>query len=141
MTNRMAMLRFGGYINIIIAIGHIVGLFWPSQMFDDTGIGGEMTQLTEIHPIIPYLITIFVALVFLVFGLYGLSADGRFKKLPFLKPAIFIIGLIFILRGVAELVFDTIDKTSFISATLYSLLAFAIGLLFIIGGLRKWKMV
>ena len=88
----MAMLTLGGYINIIIAIGHIVGLFWAGQMFDDTGIGNEMAKLSEIHPVLPYLITVFISLIFFIFGLFGLSADGKFKKLPFLKPAIFIIS-------------------------------------------------
>ena len=33
------MLKLGGYINILIAIGHIVGLFWADKIFEVTGIG------------------------------------------------------------------------------------------------------
>ena len=33
------MLKIGGIINIIIAVAHIIGLFWAEQMFEKTGIG------------------------------------------------------------------------------------------------------
>lgn len=59
------MLRLGGYINILIAIGHIVGLIWSEQMFEVTGIGKEMNELAQTHPSLPYLLTVFVAIVFL----------------------------------------------------------------------------
>jgi len=93
------MLRLGGYINILIAIGHIVGLIWAEQVFEVTGIGNEMKELSEVHSTLPYLMTVFVAIVFFIFGLYGLSADNKFRKLPFLKPVIFIIAGIYMFRG------------------------------------------
>ena len=133
------MLRIGGYINILIAVGHIVGLVWADQMFAVTGVGKEMHELSQINTSLPYLLTIFVAVVFFIFGLYGLSADNKFRKLPFLKPAIFIIAGIYIFRGLGELIFDTISKTNSLTETAYSLFALTIGLLFLIGGLRKWK--
>ena len=81
------MLRIGAYINILIAGGHIFGLFWADKMFEVTGIGKEMIELAQINPSLPYLLTIVVAIIFFIFGLYGLSADNRFRRLPFLKPA------------------------------------------------------
>ena len=134
------MLKFGGYINIIIAIGHIIGLFWADKMFEVTGIGKEMTELAQIHFSLPYLLTIFIAIVFFAFGLYGLSADNKFRQLPFIKPAIFLIAGIYLLRGIGELIADSIQGTNSISETTYSLLALTIGLLFLIGGLKKWKL-
>jgi hypothetical protein len=133
------MLKLGGYINIVIAIGHIVGLFWADKMFEVTGIGKEMTELALIHSSLPYLLTIFVAIVFFIFGLYGLSADNRLRKLPFLKSVIFLIAGIYLLRGFGELIGDTIQGTNSTNETIYSLVALTIGLLFLIGGLKKWK--
>jgi len=134
------MLKFGGYINIIIAIGHIFGLFWADKMFEVTGIGKEMTALAQIHFLLPYLLTIFVAIVFFTFGLYGLSADNKFKRLPFLKPIIFLIASIYLLRGIGELIFDLEKQpTNQFLAITYSLIAVFIGLLFLIGGLKKWE--
>ena len=62
------MLKLGGYINIVIAIGHIVGLFWANKMFEVTGIGKEMTELAQTHSSLPYLLTILVAIAFFIFG-------------------------------------------------------------------------
>jgi len=135
------MLKLGGYINILIAGGHIVGLFWADKMFEVTGIGKEMSELAQIHSSIPYLLTIFVAIVFLIFGLYGLSADNKFRPLPLLKPVIFAIAGIYLLRGIGELIFDLEKQQAnqFLEIT-YSLIAVFIGLLFLIGGLKKWKL-
>lgn len=133
------MLKFGGYMNIIIAIGHIIGLIWAEKMFEVTGIGKEMTDLAQTHSSLPYFLTIFVAIVFFIFGLYGLSADNKFRKLPFLKPIIFLIAGIYLCRGLGELIVDKIQGTNSITETFYSLFALVIGLLFLIGGLKRWK--
>ena len=134
------MLKLGGYINIFIAIGHIVGLIWADKMFEVTGIGKEMTELAQKNYSLPYLLTIFVAIVFFIFGLYGLSADNKFRKLPFLKPIIFLIAGIYLLRGLGELIADGMQGTNSTTETISSLFALTIGLLFLFGGLRKWKL-
>lgn len=132
------MLRIGGYINIIIAVAHLAGLVWADQMFEVTGIGKEMAAIGQVHLSLPYLLTIFVAIVFFIFGLYGLSADKKFRKLPFLKTVIFLIAGIYLLRGFGELVTDFIQGTNSITETTYSFLALTIGFLFLFGGLKKW---
>lgn len=134
------MLKLGGYINIIIAFGHIIGLFWAKEMFEVTGIGKEMSELAQTHTSLPYLLTVFVAVFFFIFGLYGLSADGKLKELPYLKPVIFIIAIIYLLRGIGELIADMqIQQANALLETLYSLIAVGIGLLFLVGGLKKWR--
>jgi heme/copper-type cytochrome/quinol oxidase subunit 3 len=135
------MLRLGGYLNILIAILHIVGLFWADKMFEVTGISDGMARAAQnIHPMYPYFITVVVAIFFFVFGMYGLSADGKIRKLPFLKPVIFLIAGIYLLRGIGELIFDMeMQQANQILETSYSLIAVLIGLLFLIGGIRKWK--
>lgn len=135
------MLKLGGYINILIAIVHIVGLIWAEQMFEVTGIGKEMNELAQTHSSLPYLLTIFVSIVFFLFGLYGLSADGKFRKLPFLKFGIFGIAGIYIFRGLGELIFDMSKQDApQMAETIYSLIALGIGLLFLVGGLKKWRL-
>lgn len=134
------MLQIGGYINIVIALGHLIGLFWAEKMFAMTGIGQEMVELAQTHTSLPYLLTVFVAVFFFIFGLYGLSADGKLKELPFLKPIIFIIAAIYLFRGIGELIADMqIQQANAFLETLYSLIAIAIGLLFLIGGVKKWN--
>ena len=135
------MLRLGGYLNILIAIAHIVGLLWADKMFEVTGIADGMALAAQnIHPIYPYFITVVVAIFFFIFGLYGLSADGKFRKLPFMKPVIFLIAGIYLLRGIGELIFGMeMQQANQILETSYSLVAVLIGLLFLIGGIRKWR--
>jgi nitrate reductase gamma subunit len=134
------MLRLAGYINMLIAIAHVVGLLWADKMFEVTGIAQEMAQAAQIHPWYPYALTVFVAIFFFIFGLYGLSADQKIRKLPFLQPVIFIIAAIYLIRGVGELIFDLqMQQAHNLLETLYSLIAIVIGLLFLIGGLKKWK--
>ncbi|CAN1553483.1 hypothetical protein MCETHM1_02276 [Flavobacteriaceae bacterium] len=142
MEQRNIMFKLGGYINILIAVGHLVGLFWADKMFEVTGIGKEMTELAQTHSTLPYLLTISVSVVFFIFGLYGLSAANKFRQLPFLKPVVFTIAGIYLLRGIGELVFDLERQQAnqFWEIT-YSLIAVFIGLLFLIGGLQKWKLL
>ncbi|MFN0050524.1 MAG: hypothetical protein ACKVOU_15495 [Cytophagales bacterium] len=141
MEQENIMLKLGGYINIIISIAHIVGLFWADKMFEVTGIGNEMTKLAQAHSSLPYLLTIFVAIVFFIFGLYGLSAANKFRQLPFLKPVVFTIAGIYLLRGIGELIFDIEKQQASQSLEIfYSLIAVFIGLLFLLGGLQKWKL-
>jgi hypothetical protein len=130
------MLKLAGYINILIAIGHIVGLFWADKMFEISGIGKEMTELAQTNTSLPFLLTIFVAVVFLIFGLYGFSAANKFRKLPFTKSVIFIISGVYLLRGVGEITVNTIQNTNSTNETIYSLFAICIGLLFLFGGLK-----
>jgi len=86
------MLKIGGILNIIIAIAHIIGLSWGEQMFEKTGAGEGMKELTQIHYSIPYLLTFFVAIIFFVFGIYGVLANSKTRKLPFLKFGVFAIA-------------------------------------------------
>lgn len=134
------MLKIGGYINILIAVGHIIGLFWADKMFEVTGVGKEMTELAQINFSLPYLLTIFVSIVFFIFGLYGLSVDNKIIKLPFLKFGIFLIAGIYLFRGLGELIVDGLQGTNSTYGTVYSLIALTIGLFFLIGGLKKWKL-
>jgi len=135
------MLRIGGYINILISVAHIIGLIWADEMFAITGIGEEMAALAQTHSSLPYLLTVFVAIVFFIFGLYGLSADNKFRELPFTKPSVFLIAGIYFLRGFGELVSDKMLGTNSTSETVYSVVAIAIGFLYLVGGLLKWKSV
>jgi hypothetical protein len=45
------MLKLGGYINIGIAIGHIVGLFWADKMFEVTGVSSPKIRYIQKYKI------------------------------------------------------------------------------------------
>ncbi len=134
------MLKIGGILNIIIAIAHIIGLLWAEQMFEKTGAGEGMRELAQIHYSLPYLLTVFVAIVFFVFGIYGLFANSRTRKLPFLKIGIFTIAFIYLFRAIGEQSYNLLKGTTTSSETIQSVVALVIGLLFLLGGLKKWKL-
>ncbi len=134
------MLKIGGILNIIIAVAHIIGLFWAEQMFEKTGAGEGMKELVQIHYSIPYLLTVFVAIIFFIFGIYGVLADSKTRKLPFLKIGIFAIAFIYLFRGIGEQSYNLIKGTTTTSETIQSVVALIIGLLFLFGGLKKWKL-
>jgi hypothetical protein len=58
-----------------------------------------------------------------------------------LKSGIFAIAGIYLFRGLGELIFDTLNKTNTLTEMTYSLIALTIGLLFLIGGLKKWNLM
>lgn len=134
------MLKIGGILNIIIAIAHIIGLFWAEQMFEKTGAEEGMQKLAEINHTLPYLLTVFVAIMFSVFGLYGVLADSKIRKLPFLKFGIFIIAFIYLFRAIGEQSYNIFKGTTTKPETIQSIIALIIGLLFLFGGYTKWTL-
>lgn len=127
--------KLAGLINILIAIGHIVCLFWAHRVFELTGVGEEMSKLADINPIIPYVITVIVAIIFLIFGLYAFSAAGIIRPLPLLKLGVLLITAVFLFRGIGGLVL----KHESVLEISYSLVAVFIGALLFIGAQMKWK--
>lgn len=127
------MLKTGGYLNIIIALGHIIALIWAKATFRLFGIDKQMATLAQTHNLLPYVATLVVAAVFFVFGLYGLSGAGKYKRLPFLKVGIFSIGGIYLLRGLLEVVAAFTQGITPFTAPI----AIGIGLLYVLGGWQR----
>lgn len=134
------MLKIGGILNIIIAFAHIIGLFWADQMFEKTGVTKGMQELAKIHHTLPYLLTVFVAIIFFIFGLYGVLANSKIRRLPFLKSGIFIIAFIYLFRAIGEQSYNILKGTTTKPETIQSIIALIIGLLFLFGGYKKWKL-
>lgn len=133
----MKLLNIGGYINILIAIAHILCLYDAQYFFEITGVGGNMSRNAEIHPFLPYAMTILVAIIFFIFGLYGLSGAGKIRQLPLLKIGITIIAGIYLLRGLVGSVINIGFESSFQwHHLLFSICASGIGLLYLLGGIQ-----
>lgn len=136
----MKLLKLGGYINILIAIAHIVCLYNAEYFFEATGVGENMRRNAEIHPLLPYAMTIFVTIAFAIFGLYGLSGAGKIRQLPFLKIGVYTVAAIYLFRGAIGSIINIGFETSFQwHHLLFSFCALAIGLLYLLGGLQRWN--
>lgn len=132
------MLRTGAILNFIIALGHIVCLFFLDAAFQFYGIDGIMNDIAwQYGTYVPYLITVVLVCGFTVFGLYGLSADGVIRRLPLLWVGVFGIASLYLLRafwGAYTMVStDTYMLKNISSAVISGL----IGLLYLCGGIKK----
>lgn len=134
------MLKLAGILNIIIGLGHLGVLPWLDQVFRMFGIAEGMNRLSDINPLLPVVVTVITALLFIVAGLYGLSAAGSIGKLPLLKLGVYTIATIFTLRGIAGFVSLFAISPEYIQTeALSSLTALIVGLMYLLGGLRRWR--
>lgn len=131
----MKLLLIGGYFNIVISLLHVIGLFWAEKMFAFTSVSKEMSDLAALHPSLPYLSTLFVAIIFMLFGLYAFSAVEK-CKLPFTKPAIYGISIIYLLRGFGFIILDGFSNSFRVTGTAFSVMAILIGLVYLIEGIN-----
>jgi hypothetical protein len=130
----MLSLRIGGWTNIVIGVGHLVGLLWAREFFYWTGVGADMERLADVHTLLPYALTVIVASFFIGFGLYALSGAGDLRPLPLLRSVIVAIAGVYLLRGLSGIAFQT-EGGSLLSLleVAYSAVALLVGLCFAFG--------
>ena len=137
------MLKIAALLSFVISLGHIVCLFFLEDAFRFAGIDKIMSDLAAIHPFLPFIITIGVAVVFFIFGLYALSADGVIGRLPLLKIGIYLIAIIFLARGIMGFLGLAIlllaRGITDIFELIVSVAAISIGLLYLIGGYKRFR--
>ena len=89
------LLIFAGVLSFCAAIFQAVIAFVPawSAAF---GAGDALVSNS------PLLLTLglLVALLLVIFGFYGLSGAGVIRRLPLLRPGLFVIGLLYSMVGV-----------------------------------------
>ncbi|MCC8034492.1 MAG: hypothetical protein LIO77_00980 [Rikenellaceae bacterium] len=129
------MLKLAGYINLLISAAHFAALFSLENAFRLTGVAPQMARAGEVWSGLPATLTVIVAVVFAVFGIYALTAAGSIDlRLPLLKTGIYAIGALYVLRGVAGLVFPYPDGNYDLFQVLFALAALGIGGLYLAGG-------
>jgi putative oxidoreductase len=96
----------------------------------------------------PVLLTLalLVALLLAIFGLYGLSGAGVIRRLPLLRPGLFVIGLLYCMVGI-NFPFQLLVMLGMLPSAgpipiyivLVSLGALLAGLAYLIGLAASWK--
>ena len=87
-------LRLGALFHFLIAIGHLICLFFLEEAFRAYGILDEMKHLCFGHEWLLYVVTVCLAVGFAIAGLYALSVAGDMRKLPLQRLVmIAIVGL------------------------------------------------
>ena len=97
-------LRIGALLHFLIAIGHLICLFFLEEAFRAYGILDEMRHLCFGQEWTLYVVTVCIAMAFAIAGLYALSASGDIRKLPFLGLVMTIIVGTYSIRVLVGLV-------------------------------------
>ena len=118
------MLKTAAVLNFLLAAGHVLCLFRLDAAFRLYRIEPFMDRLAALWPPIPHLITLGVAAI---------------RPLPLLRPAVYAIGAVFALRGLAGFAAMSL-ACDFRSADLAAaVVAGAIGALCLAGGRRAFQ--
>jgi hypothetical protein len=139
--NGKILLTLGAWLNFGIALLHAIIIFAGAPGYAYFG-ATELAPLAERGSLTPAAITAALVLAFAAFGCYALSGAGRLRRLPLLKTALIIIGVIFTLRGIS-VVFQIIYLVRGVEFPLryavFSAAALIVGLLYLIGAALRWN--
>lgn len=138
-------LKLGAMLSFAIALLHLVIIFLGAPAYRYFGAGEEMATMAEAGSLLPAVITFVIVLVFALFGCYALSGAGMMRRLPFLAPALVIIGAIYTLRGVSAIVqvILLMSGATFIEPrdAVFSSVALLLGVIHLVGVKRNWKIL
>ena len=83
-----------------MAAVHAATIFVGAPAYRYLGAGERMARLAERGAPGPPVITLVLTLMFAAWAAYAFSAAGLLRPLPFLRPLLIVIGVIYTLRGV-----------------------------------------
>lgn len=133
------LLAVGAGLNFAIAalhLGIIIGGV-PAYLYFGAA---NMAAMVDAGSRVPALLTLLFTLLFIGFGLYALSGAGIIHPLPLATLVLVFIGCIYTFRGLT-VVFDIIRLIRGAGypfrQTVFSAIALAIGLLYLIGTARQ----
>lgn len=132
----------GSVMSFGIALLHLVIIFIGTDAYRYFGAGEELASLDESGSLQPALITFVITILFSLFGLYGLSGANVFKRLPFLKWILLVIGSIYAFRGllVIEEIIMMFENPGYpFRMIIFSLVSLVAGLFYLTGIKMNWK--
>ena len=91
-------LRLGALLHFLIAIGHLICLFFLEEAFKAYGILDEMKHLCFGQEWLLYVVTVCLAVGFAISGLYALSVAGDMRRLPLQRLVMMVIVGLYSIR-------------------------------------------
>ena len=91
-------LRLGDFLHFLIAIGHLICLFFLEEAFKAYGILDEMKHLCFGQEWLLYVVTVCLAVGFAIAGLYALSVAGDMRRLPLQRLVMMVIVGLYSIR-------------------------------------------
>lgn len=133
-------LIIAGALSAVVAILHIVCIYFGAPWYRFFGAGEQMALLAERGSIQPTLITSGIVLVLSIWSIYAFSAAGVIVRLPLLRLALILITFIYLLRGVAG--FFLVSSPMGRSPEFWmwsSLICLSFGIIHFIGLKQQWS--
>lgn len=127
-------LQIGAWINLLLAVGHLLCLLAPGRIFRLYGIEHTMSRIAAIAPSLPSWIIVGVAGGLLVCALYGFAGAGLHLPLPRVRPLVLTIGALFLLRALGGAALMLILHSSPATKWSAALIAGILGTLYLAGG-------
>jgi membrane-bound acyltransferase YfiQ involved in biofilm formation len=95
----MVTLKIAGWLTLGAAVLHLGIIVGGPDWYRFFGAGENMAVLSEQGSSYPAFTTAIIAGTLFIWSLYAFSGAGVIRLLPFLKTALALIGIIFLLRG------------------------------------------
>jgi hypothetical protein len=99
-ARRNVPLIFGGGLSLIAAMLHVAIIIGGPDWYRAFGAGEELAAAAALGAWWPGALTAAIAAGLTVFALYAFSGAGLIARLPFLKPALAGITLLYLARGI-----------------------------------------
>jgi len=93
-------LFIAGCLCLLASILHLAIIVGGEQWYLFFGAGRGFALLARDGSLYPTIVTSGIALVLAIWSIYAFSGAKLIGKLPFIKPILIIIALIFLLRGI-----------------------------------------
>lgn len=138
-TSGKTLLAIGAGLNFAIAMVHIGIILWGAPAYLYFG-AADLAQMSETGSVVPALLTLSLTFAFTAFGLYALSGAGILRPLPLVTLVLVCIGSVYTLRGLIVVldIVRLIRGAGFpFRQTVFSAIALATGLLYLIGTARQ----
>jgi hypothetical protein len=93
------LLIIAGILSALAAILHLGCIYFGAPWYRFFGAGEQMARLAEQGSLQPALITSAIGIVLSIWSLYAFSAAGVIFRLPFIRLALTLITLVYLVRG------------------------------------------
>lgn len=124
----------------LAALAHVGCMVFGASWYRFFGAGEQMARLAEQGSWQPTLITAAITAVLLVWSAYALAGAGVIMQLPWTRPILLLISLVFLLRGSAFiLLMGKFPENSLTFWLVSSAICLLIGGLFSVGLYQRWQ--
>jgi len=110
MTHRNPWLLAAAGANALAALLHLACIAFGAQWYRAMGAGEAMAQMAERGDWTPAVAAAGIACVLSTWSLYALSGAGAIRRLPLLRPALWAITGVYLLRGGVGLLIAPTDR-------------------------------